>query len=167
MQSEKAEYEKTFNEKSSKELEDSVAAAKAEAAAGALKEQHDGLLLISQFLRLAAIRRGDEEADAALDENKALEGVLAKVYTGDEEAVQTMLRIIRGSDVPTVSVNSEVLNTTCKFFPRMGFLTNLLTKCKMPKSRQLFLNRLLHQAQLKPPLRPTPSKAMLPLLMPA
>jgi hypothetical protein len=114
MQSEKAEYEKTFIEKASKELEETVAAAKAEAAANALKEQHDGLLLISQFLRLAAIRRGDEEADATLDENKALEGVLAKVYTGDEEAVQTMLKIIGGSNVPTVSVSSEVLTTTCK-----------------------------------------------------
>lgn len=114
MQSEKAEYEKTFNDKASKELEESVAAAKAEAATNALREQHDGLLLISQFLRLAAIRRGDEEADATLDENKALEGVLAKVYTGDEEAVQTMLKIIQGSNVPTVSVSSEVLTTTCK-----------------------------------------------------
>lgn len=112
MQSEKAEYEKTFNDKASKELEESVAAAKAEAATNALREQHDGLLLISQFLRLAAIRRGDEEADATLDENKALEGVLAKVYTGDEEAVQTMLKIIQGSNVPTVSVSSEVLTTT-------------------------------------------------------
>jgi hypothetical protein len=114
MQAEKAEYEKIFNDKANKELEYSVAAAKAEAAATALKEQHDGLLLISQFLRLAAIRRGDEEADAALDENKALEGVLAKVYTGDEEAVQTMLKIIGGSSVQTVSVNSEILATTCK-----------------------------------------------------
>lgn len=114
MQAEKAEYEKVFNDKAAKELEESVAAAKAGAEAAALKGQHDGLLLISQFLRLAAIRRGDEEADATLDENKALEGVLAKVYTGDEEAVQTMLKIIQGSSAQTVSVNSEVLTTTCK-----------------------------------------------------
>jgi ribosomal protein L16 Arg81 hydroxylase len=115
MQAEKAEYEKTFNEKASKELEDAVTAAKAEAVAEALKEQHNNLLLISQFLRLAAIRRGDEEADATLDENKALEGVLAKVYTGDEEAVQTMLKIIHGSSDKTVSVTSEILSTTCKY----------------------------------------------------
>jgi hypothetical protein len=115
MQAEKAEYEKIHTEKASKELEEAVALAKAEAAAAALKGQHDGLLLISQFLRLAAIRRGDEEADATLDENKALEGVLAKVYTGDEEAVQTMLKIIMGSNVPTVSVNGEVLTTTCEY----------------------------------------------------
>lgn len=115
MQAEKAEYEKTFNEKASKELEEAVTAAKAEAVAEALKEQHNNLLLISQFLRLAAIRRGDEEADATLDENKALEGVLAKVYTGDEEAVQTMLKIIHGSSDKTVSVTSEILSTTCKY----------------------------------------------------
>jgi D-Tyr-tRNAtyr deacylase len=115
MQAEKAEFEKSFNEKASKELEDAVTAEKAEAVAEALKEQHNNLLLISQFLRLAAIRRGDEEADATLDENKALEGVLAKVYTGDEEAVQTMLKIIHGSSDKTVSVTSEVLSTTCKY----------------------------------------------------
>jgi hypothetical protein len=115
MQAEKAEFEKSFNDKASKELEESVAAAKAEAVADALKEQHNGLLLISQILRLAAIRRGDEEADATLDENKALEGVLAKVYTGDDEAVQTMLKIIGGSKERTVSVSNEFLTTTCKY----------------------------------------------------
>lgn len=113
--SEKAEFEKTFTDKSAKELETSLAAAKASAEAEAVKEQHASLLLISQFLRLAAIRRGDEEADATLDENKALEGVLAKVYTGDEEAVQTMLKIIQGSEEKTVSVNSEGLSTSCKY----------------------------------------------------
>lgn len=114
MHAEKAEYEKTFNDKASKELEAAIAATKSQAAADALKEQHDSLLLISQFLRLAAIRRGDEEADATLDENKALEGVLAKVYTGDEEAVQTMLKIIQGSKENTVSVSNDALSTSCK-----------------------------------------------------
>ena len=128
MQSEKSEYEKAFSEKASQELEETVALTKAEGAANALKGQHDGLLLISQFLRLAAIRRGDEEADATLDENKALEGVLAKVYTGDEEAVQTMLQIIKGSNTQTVSVNGEVLTTTCKLLPERGNLTRRLIR---------------------------------------
>jgi D-Tyr-tRNAtyr deacylase len=119
MLSEKADFEKTFTEKSAKELEASLAAAKSNAEAEAVKEQHASLLLISQFLRLAAIRRGDEEADATLDENKALEGVLAKVYTGDEEAVQTMLKIIQGSEEKTVSVTSEGLSTSCKYDPSL------------------------------------------------
>ena len=48
MQSEKAEYEKTFNDKASKELEAAIAATKSQAAADALKEQHDSLLLIDR-----------------------------------------------------------------------------------------------------------------------
>lgn len=117
MQSEKAEFERASKEKASKDLDEAVATAKADGIADALKEQRSGLLLISKFLRLAAIRRGDEEADATLDENKALEGVLAKVYGGDVEAVDHMVNIIRGDDSATVSVNSEPLTTTCKYVP--------------------------------------------------
>jgi vacuolar-type H+-ATPase subunit I/STV1 len=54
LQSEKTEFEKAFNEKATKELEEAVAVAKAETYADALKDQQSGLLLISQFLRLAA-----------------------------------------------------------------------------------------------------------------
>lgn len=115
-QAEMAEFEKSFTERAAKELQEKVAAAKAEAVASAEKDQQGALLLLSQFLRLAAIRRGDEEADANLDENKALEGVLAKVYTGNQEAVDTMINLIQGSDTTTVSINNEPLTTTCKLF---------------------------------------------------
>ncbi|RFU33588.1 hypothetical protein B7463_g2749, partial [Scytalidium lignicola] len=111
-QAEKAEYEKIINDRSVKELEEAVAAAKAEAAANAAKIQQRDLLLVSQFLRLAAVRRGDEEADANLDENKALEGLLARVYTGDDSAVASMLKLIQGSDEQTASVTGEILTTT-------------------------------------------------------
>ncbi|RQM04724.1 hypothetical protein DH86_00004325 [Scytalidium sp. 3C] len=111
-QVEKAEFEKVLNERSAKELEEAVAKAKAEAAALTTQNQQKDLLLISQFLRLAAIRRADEEADANQDENKALEGVLARVYTGDENAVTTMLKLIQGSEEETVSVTGDVLTTT-------------------------------------------------------
>ncbi|KAH8820430.1 hypothetical protein F5884DRAFT_764064 [Xylogone sp. PMI_703] len=111
-QAEKAEIEKSLNERAAKELEEAVAAAKAEAVATAAQNQRKDLLLVSQFLRLAAIRRGDEEADANLDENKALEGLLARVYTGDDSAVTTMLKLIQGSDEQTASVTGEMLTTT-------------------------------------------------------
>jgi hypothetical protein len=111
---EKAALKKSSEERFAKELEEAVAAAKAEAVAEAKQEQRAALLLISQFLRLAAVRRGDEEADATLDENMALEGLLSKVYGGDTSAVETMVNIIEGSSDPTVSVNSETLTTTCK-----------------------------------------------------
>jgi predicted methyltransferase MtxX (methanogen marker protein 4) len=112
-QAEKAEFEKVHTEQSEKELVEAVAKAKAEAAATAIKEQQSNLLLLSQFLRLAAARRA-EEADSTLDENQALEGVLLSVYSGDESAVATMLKLISGSNENTFAVTGEELQTTCK-----------------------------------------------------
>jgi len=109
-QAEKAEFEKSFIDRASKELEEKLAAAKEEAAADALKEQESSLLLISKFLQLAAHRRG-EEHDPTLDENKAIEGLLHKVYLGNENAVAAMTKIIQGSE-DTTSFNGELLNTT-------------------------------------------------------
>ncbi|KAE8446419.1 hypothetical protein EG329_012024 [Mollisiaceae sp. DMI_Dod_QoI] len=107
-QTEKAEFEKTFTERANKELEEAVTAAKAEAEAAAVKEQQDNLLLISQFLKLAAIRRSDEEA-AELEESKALEGLLAQVYRGDGTAVAAMLNLIQGTSEKVISVTGDVL----------------------------------------------------------
>jgi hypothetical protein len=112
-QAEKAEFEKVHTERSEKRLAEAVEATKAEAAAAAIKEQHSNLLLLSQFLRLAAARRA-EEADSTLDENQALEGVLLSVYSGDETAVATMLKLIDGSNENTYAVTGEKLQTTCK-----------------------------------------------------
>jgi hypothetical protein len=112
-QAEKAEFEKIHTERAEKELTETVGAAKAEAAAIATKEQHSNMLLLSQFLRLAAARRA-EEADQTLDENQALEGVLLSVYSGDESAVATIIKLINGSDENTYSVTGEKLQTTCK-----------------------------------------------------
>jgi hypothetical protein len=111
---EKVEFEKAFTDRTDKELEEKIAAAKAEAVASAEANQKEAFLLLSQFLRLAAIRRGDEEADVELDENKALEGVLSQVYTGDSKAVETMVNLIQGSEKPTVSIANEALETTCR-----------------------------------------------------
>jgi hypothetical protein len=102
-----------LTDKASKDLEEAVAAAKAEAETNALKEQKDNLLLLSQFLKLAAIRRGEDEA-AELEESKALEGLLAQVYGGDATAVAAMLNLIQGSSETITSVNSEALTVTCK-----------------------------------------------------
>ncbi len=112
-QAEKAEFEKAHTERSEKQLAEAVAAAKAEAAAAAVMEQQSNLLLLSQFLRLAAAKRA-EEADSTLDENQALEGVLLSVYSGDESAVATMLKLINGSSENTYAVTGEMLQTTCK-----------------------------------------------------
>jgi hypothetical protein len=113
LQAEKAELEKTHIEQAAKKLESAVSAAKAEAEASYAKELQSNLLLVSQFLRLAAARRS-EEADAALDENMALEGVLLSVYSGDETAVATMIKLISGADENVYAVTGEELQTTCK-----------------------------------------------------
>jgi hypothetical protein len=94
-------------------LEETVAAAKAEAETNALKEQKHNLLLLSQFLKLAAIRRGEDET-AELEESKALEGLLAQVYAGDATAVASMLNLIQGSGDTITSVMGEHLSVTCK-----------------------------------------------------
>lgn len=110
----KAKLEKELTEKLEKEKADALVAATAKAAADIQNAQHDGLLVLSQFLRLAAARRS-EDADASLDENMALEGVLLNVYSGDENAVSTMLKLIQGSEEKTRSVSGDELQTTCKF----------------------------------------------------
>jgi hypothetical protein len=97
-------------------LEEAVAAAKSEAETNALKEQKNNLLLLSQFLKLAAIRRGEDEA-AELEESKALEGLLAQVYAGDATAVAAMLNLIQGSSETIVSVMGEALSVTCMAIP--------------------------------------------------
>ncbi|KAL3427537.1 hypothetical protein PVAG01_01046 [Phlyctema vagabunda] len=112
LQTEKAEVEKSLTERSAKELEEAVATAKAEGQANVTKSLAEGLLVLTQFLKLAAIRRGEDEASMELDENKALEGILAKLYNGDEVGVEYMLKLINGVDETTVSVADEPLETT-------------------------------------------------------
>ncbi|KAI6091049.1 hypothetical protein F4821DRAFT_210799 [Hypoxylon rubiginosum] len=111
---EKASLEKSLSEKYEKDKAEAVSAVKNQAAADADKTQHDGLLVLSQFLRLAAARR-TEEADSELDENKALEGVLLNIYTGDENAVATMVKLIEGAEEKTYAVTGEELQTTCTY----------------------------------------------------
>ncbi|RKF55088.1 hypothetical protein GcC1_206004 [Golovinomyces cichoracearum] len=110
-QNEKNALEKTLKEVASRELEDVLAAAKIEAKELARKHLEESLLLLSQFLKLAAIRRAEEEA-AELEESKALEGLLAQVYSGDANAVVAMLNLIDGTEETLTSVNGEALKIT-------------------------------------------------------
>ena len=85
------------------------------ATAAGEKKLHDSLLTLSQFLRLAAARRADDQ-NQQLDENLALEGVLLQVYAGDESGVTTMLKLVQGVEETTKGVSNEPLQTTCEFF---------------------------------------------------
>ncbi|KAI0974709.1 hypothetical protein F4678DRAFT_485736 [Xylaria arbuscula] len=107
----KAAVEKTLAEKFEKEKADIISELTEKTAADAKQSLHDSLLVLSQFLRLAAARRS-EDADAGVDENMALEGVLLNVYSGDEHAVSTMLKLIEGSSELTRGVAGDELQTT-------------------------------------------------------
>ena len=100
------------------EWEKALEKAKADAAAEAKgifdKTLHGNLLLLSQFLRLAAYRR-EEDADPESDESQAIEGVLMAIYTGDESAVSSMLKLVQGSSDQILSVPGEQLETTCMY----------------------------------------------------
>jgi hypothetical protein len=109
-----AEQEKALTEKFEKEKADVVAELKEKADADAKTALRSNLLVLSQFLRLAAARRA-EEADSTSDENMALEGVLLHIYSGDENAVATMLKLVEGAEEQTRSTTGETLQTTCEF----------------------------------------------------
>jgi hypothetical protein len=111
--SEKAAFEKSLTEKLENEHQAELTKVKEEADRTSSKTLHDNLLVLSQFLRLAAARRA-EEADSQLDENLALEGVLLNVYSGDENAVATMLKLVQAAEEPTRSTSGEPLTTTCE-----------------------------------------------------
>jgi hypothetical protein len=113
LSSEKAGFEKALTEKLQKEHETVLAQVKADAEKNLAKTLHDSYLVLSQFLRLAAARRA-EEADSQADENRALEGVLLNVYSGDENAVATIQNLVQGVDEPTRSTSGETLKTTCE-----------------------------------------------------
>lgn len=119
---EKATITKTLTDQYEKEKADAINEIKAQAEAEAVTVQHDSLLVLSQFLRLAAARRS-EEFDQAADENRAIEGVLLSVYKGDEPAVSTMLKLIEGSEDKTFSIDGDELQTSCTLLYEMMFAT--------------------------------------------
>lgn len=70
------------------------------------------MLLVSQFLRLAAFRREDG-ADPESDESQAIEGALLLLYAGDDSAVDAILKLVQGSEDTILSVAGEPLKTDC------------------------------------------------------
>lgn len=135
----KADIEKSHEQ----DKADAVAEVKKQAEADAKKSLHDGLLVLSQFLRLAAHRRA-EAPESAEDEDQALEGILLGVYGGDEAAVNVMLRLCEGTEDKTIGVGGETLETSCEFEHCVwtavsGFLTDdsqtRLSRLPLPPTR--------------------------------
>lgn len=114
----KAEVQRVKDEltkKHNEELETKVESIQQEARDSAEKQLKQQLLALSKFLRLAASRR-QEEHDASLDENQALEGLLVEVYTGDETSVKAMFNLMNGADEQCVNIHGEKLPVTCKLY---------------------------------------------------
>lgn len=70
------------------------------------------LLTLSQFLRSAASFR--RAGDAESPESQAFEGVLLQVYGGNQDAVESMLKLINGADDKVTGVDGQVLDVSCK-----------------------------------------------------
>ncbi|KAJ8117518.1 hypothetical protein ONZ43_g4191 [Nemania bipapillata] len=110
----KAALEKTLTDKFEKEKADVVRELTEKAADDTKHSLHDSLLALSQFLRLAAARRSDPEADAGLDENMALEGVLLNVkaaaaaYVAPFVAIQAEAETTETTAEPVTAVESDL-----------------------------------------------------------
>ena len=117
---EKAEWEKSVEKSVEKAKEDALRDAKQ----GSDNTTHENLLILSQFLRLAAYRR-EEAQEPESDESQAIEGVLLAIYSGDDSAVSSMRKLVEGSDEQILSVPGEQLQTTCKWtLHRLSARTN-------------------------------------------
>lgn len=133
----KAETEKKLADKYEQEKAEAVAEAKSKAEADATKTLEDGFLVLSQFLRLAAHRRG-EAAESTEDQDLALEGILLSVYGGDQSAVAAMVKLYQGTDDTAISVSGEPLQTTCKSLhspPISLFLSTKLPQSQLSRSK--------------------------------
>ncbi|KAK4152899.1 hypothetical protein C8A00DRAFT_15842 [Chaetomidium leptoderma] len=106
-----AEQEKALKEKFEADKADATAKLAEKAEADANTSLRNNFLILSQFLRLAAARRA-EDADSTSDESMALEGVLLHIYSGDDSAVATMMKLVQGADEQTRSTSGETLQTT-------------------------------------------------------
>lgn len=105
----KADLEKAHQE----ELEavrGNVIADATETTAKALREQ---LLTLSRFLCAAAQSRHAGDSESL--ESTAFEGVLFKLYGGDQDAVTAMLKLIEGADENVLSVEGNALEMTCEY----------------------------------------------------
>jgi septum formation inhibitor MinC len=73
--------------------------------------ENDHILLLSKFLRLAAARRQEGQADT--DEGRALEGLLLSVYGGDANACTAVHKLVNGVGEKVFSTEHTLVDFTC------------------------------------------------------
>lgn len=103
-----AALEKTHLE----ELEAVRGNAVADATAASTRALREHLLTLTKFLCAAANSRHAGDTESL--ESRALEGVLFQVYTGGQDAVDSMMKLIEGSEESVVSVEGNALDMTCE-----------------------------------------------------
>lgn len=120
------------------DFEKAIEKVKSDAAAQAKQDSDEAfegnLLLLSQFLRLAAYRR-EEAKDSESDESQAIEGVLLAIYNGDNSAVAAMTHLLNGASEQVLSVAGERLESTCKF-------STTTLPCKILTNAQILMSAL-------------------------
>lgn len=97
----------------SKDLDELRTSVKAEGATTSKQLLRGQLLTLSLFLRAAARRRAEEEAEIS-DETKAFEGVLLLLYGGDNDAVDAAAKLIEDATDGVPSTEGDILNVTCE-----------------------------------------------------
>ncbi|GAB7365374.1 hypothetical protein MBLNU230_g6452t1 [Neophaeotheca triangularis] len=107
-QSQLAKQREELTAQHQQEVERVTAEVKEQAATNNAKEVRRHLLLFSQFLRAAAAKRTVEE-DSEQDENKVFEGILLLVYGGDQKAVDTAIKLVKGSEEHAPSIDGTAL----------------------------------------------------------
>jgi hypothetical protein len=105
------DLESVVTAKVTEKLTEQFVKEKAEAAELAEADLNQKFLTLSMFLRFVADRRA-EEADPAMDQNAALETVLAICFGGDEDAVVAMKKLVDGVQEHVVSSSGEKLAST-------------------------------------------------------
>lgn len=111
-QSQLAKQREELTAQHQQEVERVTAEVKEQAATNNAKEVRRHLLLFSQFLRAAAAKRTVEE-DSEQDENKVFEGILLLVYGGDQKAVDTAIKLVKGSEEHAPSIDGTALAVSC------------------------------------------------------
>jgi hypothetical protein len=113
-QTQLAKQKEDLTSQHEKEIESLKAELQADGKATGEGDLRGGLLVLTQFLRLAAHKRNSPE-NADSDEARAFEGVLLGVYGGDEKAVDTAIKLMEGTEDNVPSVEGELLPVKCKF----------------------------------------------------
>ena len=110
LNSEKAALKSSHEAELARVKDEAKKSATQEAVAEFKRVERQNTLLLSKFLRLAAAKR--QEGEAETEDARALEGLLLMVYGGDAGAVSAAEKLIEGAAEAVLSTESQPLNYT-------------------------------------------------------